>query len=148
MSDPIEFTIAEEAVGFEVAEAQPIGFEIGETAGIDFTTTETVLGFDTVENPLAFEVAPQETIEFVVANLAVGPSPEDVMPPVYATRTDFASTTIAYVGEAIPGTLDSSASWRIKRLTLGLDDDVVTEWAGGNANFDKVWNDRASLSYS
>lgn len=148
MSDPIEFTIAEEGIDFEVAEAQPIGFEVGELAGIDFTTTETILGFDTVENPLAFEVAPQETIEFVVENLAVGPSPEDVMPPVYSTRTDFVSATLAYVGEALPGTLDSSPSWRIKRLTFGLDDDVTTEWAAGNANFDKVWNDRASLSYS
>lgn len=148
MSDPIEFTIAEEGIDFEVSEAQPIAFELVEPSGIAFETTETILGFDTIENPLTFEVAPQETISFEVENLAIGPSPEDVMPPVYATRTDFVTANLAYVGEALPGTLDSAPSWRIKRLTLGLDDDVVTEWADGNANFDNVWNDRATLSYS
>ena len=138
MSVPIEFVIEEDPLAFEVAESPPI----------EFATTENVLGFDTVENPIAFEVGPPETISFVVENLAIGPSPEDVMPPVYSTRTDFVSETLAYVGEAVPGTAETSALWRIKRLTFGLDDDVTAEWAGGNANFDKVWADRASLTYS
>lgn len=148
MSVPIEFLVTEQGIGFDVAEAQPLDFEVSEPAGIAFETTETVLGFDTVANPLTFDVAPQETLSFEVENLAVGPSPEDVMPPVYASRTDFVTANLAYIGEALPGTLESAPSWRIKRLTLGLDDDVVTEWADGNANFDNVWNDRASLSYS
>ena len=147
MSDPIEFTIAEEEIAFEVSEAAAIEFAVGDSAGIAFETTETVLGFDTVENPLVFEVGSDETISFEVEQLIFG-STDDVMPPVYATRTDFVSATLAYVGEALPGTLDSAPSWRIKRLTLGLDDDVTTEWADGNANFDNVWNNRAALAYS
>lgn len=147
MSDPIEFTIAEQGIDFEVGDAQAIDFEVGDSAAIQFETTETVLGFDTVEQPLAFEIGNDETISFEVEQLIFG-SPDDVMPPVYATRTDFVSATLAYVGEAAPGTLDAAPAWRIKRLTLGLDDDVVTEWADGNANFDNVWNNRASLSYS
>lgn len=147
MSDPIEFTIAEQGIAFEVTEGAAIAFEVTEAPGIAFETTETVLGFDTVENPLTFEVGSDETISFEVTQLIFG-SPDDVMPPVYAARTDFVTANLAYVGEALPGTLESAPSWRIKRLTLGLDDDVVTEWADGNANFDNVWNDRATLSYS
>lgn len=66
--------------------------------------------------------------------------------PSYATRLDQASATITYVGDAIPGSLSSAAVWRLKRLdeTAGL---VIT-YADGNANFDNVWDNRASLSYS
>lgn len=65
----------------------------------------------------------------------------------YATRVDEASATVTYVGEAQPGVAAASALWRIKRITVS---GVVTliEWADGNSDFDNVWNNRASLSYS
>lgn len=66
----------------------------------------------------------------------------------YAKRTDFISDLLLYRGEANPGTLDSAASWRIRRLIIGVDNDVTEEWADGNSNFDNVWDDRLSLSYS
>jgi len=60
---------------------------------------------------------------------------------------DEASSTVTYVGEASTGTAVGAASWRIKRLTQAAS--VLTiEWADGNGNFDNVWSDRASLSYS
>lgn len=67
-------------------------------------------------------------------------------PTPVAVRLDEASATITYVGTAAPGTLTSAASWAIKRLdsTSGL----VVLWADGNSNFDNIWDDRASLSYS
>ncbi len=54
-------------------------------------------------------------------------------------------TTTKYIGEAAPGTPASSASWRIKKYITTTGE--VT-WANGNSEFDKVWNSRASYSYS
>ncbi len=53
---------------------------------------------------------------------------------------------IDYVGEASTGSATSGASWRIKRVdsTTG----TVIQWADGNSNFDNIWDNRASLSYS
>ncbi len=64
----------------------------------------------------------------------------------YATRVDEASSTVTYVGEAVAGVATSAASWRIKKLdsTSGL----IMTWADGNTNFDNIWDNRASLSYS
>lgn len=144
----IAFEISEQPIAFEIAEAAALSFEFAEATGLTFETKESVLGFDTTTNALSFEIVPPEPITFEVLNLALAPNPEDVMPPVYATRTDFASSTVIYVGEAVPGTLDADAAWRIKRLTIAGDDDVTTEWASGTASFVNAWADRASLSYS
>lgn len=58
-----------------------------------------------------------------------------------------ANDTIMYIGEAVPGALTSVAAWRIKKVTFVAEDTAIT-WAGGTANFDKIWDDRLSLSYS
>ena len=78
--------------------------------------------------------------------VAQGTTPWIVSSGIYNVFLDEASATITYVGEANPGTASSAASWRIKRLdsTSGL---LIT-WADGDSNFDKVWDDRASYSYS
>ena len=66
----------------------------------------------------------------------------------YAERVDFASSTVIYRGEAAPGASEGAAVWRVRRMVLGLDNDVTTTWADGNADFDNVWTNRASLGYS
>ena len=68
----------------------------------------------------------------------------------YALRYDQDADppTAAYLGQAVPGTATSAASWRIQKLTFGGDGDVTSQWADGDANFNNVWDDRASLSYS
>ena len=71
--------------------------------------------------------------------------PEDDMQ--YTKRIDWISDSQFYKGEAQPGTSESAASWRIKRITIGADDDVTEVYAGGTAEFDKVWANRASLTY-
>lgn len=53
--------------------------------------------------------------------------------------------TYTYVGEAIPGTPETSPRWRITRITNA---DATALWADGNALSDNVWTNRASLSYS
>ncbi len=59
---------------------------------------------------------------------------------------DEASTTTTYVCHADPGTETSAARWRIKRL---LKTGNVTRGvhADGNAKFDNIADDRASLTY-
>lgn len=66
----------------------------------------------------------------------------------YSTRVDWISDSELYRGEADPGTAEGTALWRIRHITIGNDDDVTTLWADGNANFDNIWTNRASLSYS
>ena len=63
---------------------------------------------------------------------------------VYALRYD-EGATYTYIGEAVPGSAEGSAVWRIKRLT-NADNTIV--WIDGNSNFDNVWDDHASGSYS
>jgi hypothetical protein len=67
--------------------------------------------------------------------------------PVYATRLDEASATVTYVGNAVVGSLDADPVWQIKKIT---ESGTITkiEFAEGEQTFDKVWADRAALSYS
>lgn len=66
---------------------------------------------------------------------------------VYAMRYDEVDETTAYKGEAAPGTVTSDATWRIARYTF-TGPDVTVEFADGDKNFDNIWDNRASLSYS
>lgn len=67
--------------------------------------------------------------------------------PVYAVRYDEISSSTAYRGEATAGATDSSALWRIQKIVI-VNDDVTITWAGGDVNFDKVWDNRLSYTYS
>lgn len=66
---------------------------------------------------------------------------------VYAARLDKVSSTLFYGGKAAPGSATSAAVWQIQQITL-VSDDVEILWADGDGNFDNVWDDRLSLSYS
>lgn len=77
-----------------------------------------------------------------------GPAGEEEMP--YAKRVDFESSdTIIYQAWADPGSTNGSPVWRISKTTfLNAQGDSIVEWADGNSNFDNIWDNRASLSYS
>ena len=72
-------------------------------------------------------------------------TPEDEI--MYSKRVDFIDDSTLYRGEAVPGSDESAAVWRIRKITIAVDNDVTETWAGGNDNFDKAWSDRAGLSY-
>jgi hypothetical protein len=95
----------------------------------------------------------------------------DIIEPDDATagswvRTDFGVTKLKnagqldeqddgdtlYIGDALPGTVTSSATWSIKRVVFtedgGGNTDAVTTWADGNSNRDNIWDNHLSLSYS
>lgn len=76
---------------------------------------------------------------------APGVAEEDVP---YAKRIDWISDTVLYKGEAAVGAATSAAAWRLQRITIASDDDVTVEWADGEAAFTKVYDNRASYTYS
>ena len=58
---------------------------------------------------------------------------------------EVSSATYSYIGKALPASLESAAVWQVSRLT-NADNTLV--FASGNANYDKVWNNRLSLTYT
>jgi hypothetical protein len=62
-------------------------------------------------------------------------------------RIDFDGDTIIYSGIAAPGTAEAATSWMITRTTF-VGEDVVVEYAGGTAAYDKAWTLRTSYTYS
>lgn len=62
-------------------------------------------------------------------------------------EVDSGDSTIKYIGKGQPGSATSAAAWQIQRMTKSATG-LVIEFAGGDALFDKTWDDRESLSYS
>ncbi len=60
---------------------------------------------------------------------------------------DEASSTVTYIGYAEQGTATSAAAWAIEKIDEDVSGDTVNTWAPG-AQFNQVWDDRASLSYT
>lgn len=71
-------------------------------------------------------------------------------PTMLATQIDDVSTSgMTYVGYATIGTATSAAFWQIQRIDeSGTPVTTVIKWADGNANFDNIWNNRTSLTYT
>lgn len=67
--------------------------------------------------------------------------------PTYAKHYDQASASIAYIGEATPGSSNASSVWRIQRLTF-TGDNIDIQWAEGNSNFSNSWSNRAAHTYT
>jgi hypothetical protein len=67
---------------------------------------------------------------------------------LYSKRIDFISDSILYKGEAVVGALESDAVWRIRKIIIGNDGDITEIWADGDSNFNNIWNNRLSYTYS
>lgn len=63
-----------------------------------------------------------------------------------ALRFDSSASPVLYLGQAAPGSAETSSVWRIQKIdtTSG----VSMTWAGGAATYTNAWSNRASLSYS
>lgn len=119
-----------------------LGFKLGDVLiGLQSGTTDTPEAIKSTDGRLHSlqYVWNTDTLAYEVALQDRASSPP-------ALEVDEASATITYVGEAAPGSATAAAVWRIKRIdtTSG----VSIKWAGGTAEYDKVWDNRASLSYS
>jgi hypothetical protein len=74
-------------------------------------------------------------------------SPVETTSAIYATIIDEPSSSTTYVGVAETGSDESLAVWQIKKISVSGAVTKIT-WADGNSDFDNVWADRASLTYS
>lgn len=70
---------------------------------------------------------------------------EDEM--VYSKRVDFITEGLLYKGEAVVGSSETDAVWRIRKIVIGVDGDVTETWADGSANFSQVWSTRSLATY-
>jgi hypothetical protein len=68
----------------------------------------------------------------------------DTISSAYIVRQQDTGTYL-YIGKAVPGSSSASAVWQIQRLENSTGNIF---FADGNANFDNIWDNRASLSYS
>jgi hypothetical protein len=59
---------------------------------------------------------------------------------------DTSTTNVVYIGKAAIGTATSADTWQIRKLDTT--DGLVMTYGGGSAEFNQVWDDRTSLSYS
>jgi len=62
----------------------------------------------------------------------------------YAIRQD-EDATHRWTGLATPGSATSAAVWQISRETIA---DGTVLWADGDSNFNNIWNDHLTLTYS
>jgi len=63
----------------------------------------------------------------------------------YTIRLVESGDTI-YVGKAQIGSATSNNVWRIKKLNTASG--LIVTWADGDANFDNIWDNYLTLSYS
>jgi hypothetical protein len=63
-------------------------------------------------------------------------------------RINSSNSLISYLGEAEPGSNTGNAVWRVRRITETSTGEVRVDWADGNGNFDNIFDNRESLSYS
>jgi len=56
---------------------------------------------------------------------------------------------LQYLGLALGGAATSATSWQIREFSYDVSNNLVSILlADGNLEFDNIWDDRASLSYS
>ena len=60
----------------------------------------------------------------------------------------FVGGDLIYLGEAPPGSLSSDGKWRIRKFVYVANNLTEVQWADGDGNFDKVWDDRATYTYA
>lgn len=62
-------------------------------------------------------------------------------------QIDEANANVVYKGFANPGAQNADAVWAIQKIT-NTKNVLTYQWASGNKNFDKIWNNRKALVYS
>ena len=55
---------------------------------------------------------------------------------------------VVYLGYAAPGTATSASAWQIRKYTYSGSNVTSCDFASGTNEYDKVWDDRATYSYS
>jgi hypothetical protein len=101
------------------------------------TGNEMIEGEKTFSDPATFS-----------SNLAIGSTTLNESDIIHLSAYDVETAETAtyyYIGRAASGSATSSAVWRVARITISSG---VTVWADGDRNFNNIWDNYASLSYS
>lgn len=69
---------------------------------------------------------------------------------LYQHKFEYTNTSyVLYKGDAAPGIATSYAGWRIAKFTYDVNWNVTDiQWAAGTSEFNQIWNNRGSLTYS
>lgn len=63
-------------------------------------------------------------------------------------EVNVASSTVTYIGKAAVGSATSAAVWKIQKMTTTVGGDISIKYAAGSIQYNQIWDNRASLSYS
>lgn len=74
----------------------------------------------------------------------------DTLPTPLALRAEYdGNSLLIYFGDAMPGSLTSAATWRIRKLTYdGNGNFVSMTWPNADTDSIFVWDNRSTYSYS
>lgn len=118
---------------------------------IDEEFLSVSLGVDNTINASIFDAGISTTLNSVMLDVEL--IPYDVIltvaeedDDVYDVETDFSAPGVYYIGQAAAGSSTSDPVWRIRKVTENLSGTSI-DWAGGNAEFTNVWDDRLSFVY-
>jgi hypothetical protein len=122
--------------------------------GVKFVYKLTIVGKENVNLSASAFTVINSTVQKFNAQLYQSQSIQ-ILPAVLTVdasqveklRVDVPVAGTTYEGFALPGTLNGTPAWKIKRVVVAgaL---TTTTFASGNSNFDKVWDDRATYTYS
>ncbi len=67
----------------------------------------------------------------------------------HTTLIDFdGGANPVYIGNASVGSATTDEAWQIKKITWSGSNPTEIKWADGTPAFVKIWDDRASYTYS
>lgn len=76
----------------------------------------------------------------------INPATEETLAGTMSIAVDETSTVgVIYVGKADIGSSTASSVWQVKKI---YEDSTPSQWADANSNFDNIWDNRTSLTYS
>jgi YD repeat-containing protein len=75
---------------------------------------------------------------------------EKTVAGTFARRMDYdVSDNLIFIGRADIASVTSAAVWQIQKLSYDVSGNPLSIiWADGNEEFDNIWDNRNSLSYS
>lgn len=68
--------------------------------------------------------------------------------PARAIRIDKVNSLLTYIGRAAVAGQNGDPIWQIMRITKTTGGLTTIEYADGDAEYDNIWDNHASLSYS
>lgn len=152
LSGPFVATISWEATNDRTSWYAVLAFHLGTGAS---AATATLPGLYVIAAPSALAIRARISAYTSGAVTAYGRRlyHDAVLPSMQqpsSVRADYdGSGNLVYFGKAEPQVASSDALWQVRKLTYDASGNLTrTQWADGDRNFDNVWDNRTSLTYS